>query len=149
MKISKELKNGFLIFIGIGIFFLLMETFGLSNLYFLRLFNVVIVVYGLNRTIKANINEGNKNFLTNFVSAGLTGAIGVILSIIALSIYISLRGGAEYLSRLSESFIYGKTTNVAEYCMVLSLEGMASVLIVVFATIQYWKTKDSFKEYQA
>ena len=149
MKISKELKNGFLIFIGIGIFFLLMEVLKLSNLYFLRLFNVVIVVYGLNRTIKANIEQGDRNFLTNFISAGLTGAIGVILSIIGLAIYITIRGGSDYLANLSDSFIYGKTTSIAEYCMVLSLEGMASVLIVVFATIHYWKTKDSFKEYQA
>lgn len=126
-----------------------MEVLGLSNLYFLRLFNIVIVVYGLNRTIKANIEDGNKDFLANFVSAGLTGAIGIILSIIALSVYISLRGGTEYLSQLSNSLIFGKTTNIAEYCMVLSLEGMASVIIVVFATIQYWKTKDSFKEYKA
>lgn len=149
MKLSKEFKNGFLIFIGIGLFFLSMEALGLSNLYFLRMFNILIVVYGLNRTIKSNIQEGHKNFLTNFVSAGLTGAIGVVLSIIALAVYITYRGGSAYVSKLSDSFIYGKTENVAEYCMVISLEGMASVLIVVFATIQYWKTKDTFKEYQA
>lgn len=149
MKLSKEFKNGFIIFLGIGLFFLLMEGLGLSDNYFLRGFNVIIIVFGLNRTINANIQEGQKNFLTNFVSAGLTGAIGVVLSIIALSIYITLRGGSEYMSHLSDSVISGKTDSSAQYCMVLLLEGMASVLIVVFATIQYWKTKDSFKEYQA
>lgn len=149
MKLSKEFKNGFIIFLGIGLFFLLMEGLGLSDNYFLRGFNVIIIVFGLNRTINANIQEGQKNFLTNFVSAGLTGAIGVVLSIIALSIYITLRGGSEYMSQLSDSVISGKTDSIAQYCMVLLLEGIASVLIVVFATIQYWKTKDSFKEYQA
>ena len=52
MKLPKELVNGFIIFIGIGLYFLLMEFLGLADMYFLRLFNILFVFYGTNKTLK-------------------------------------------------------------------------------------------------
>ena len=57
MKIAQEILNGFLMFLGIGTYFLLMEVLGLSNNYILRIFNVLIVIYFLNKTIKFNIEN--------------------------------------------------------------------------------------------
>ena len=42
---SLEIKNGFLIFLAIGIYFLLMELLGLSQLFYLRLVNIFFVFY--------------------------------------------------------------------------------------------------------
>jgi hypothetical protein len=50
MSVSKEFYNGVLIFIGIGIYFLLMELLGLSDVFMLRMLNIFIVVFFLNRT---------------------------------------------------------------------------------------------------
>lgn len=146
MKLSKEFINGFIIFVGFGIYFLIMEALGLSKYYVLRLFNVLIVMYGLSRTIKSNLKEGKTSYLSNLISTGLTGFIGIGLGIIGLAIYIDMQGGQAYISKLSEAFMFGGQPTLGEYCLGLAIEGFASVLIVVFVNMQYWRTKNVFKE---
>lgn len=146
MKLSKELTNGIIIFLGIGIYFILMDILGLSKYYILRVFNVLIVIYGLNKTIKSNLAEGKKGYLQNCLSSGLTGFIGIALGIIGLSLYVYyFRGGVSYLNSLSKAFLFGGNPTLAEYCFGLFIEGIASVLIVVFINIQYWNTKNVFE----
>ena len=84
MKLPKELVNGFIIFIGIGLYFLLMEFLGLADMYFLRLFNILFVFYGTNKTLKSNFAEGKTILASNAVSALFTSLSGVFLSIIGL-----------------------------------------------------------------
>lgn len=147
MKLSKEFINGFLIFLGIGIYFLLMEAFGLSKYYILRIFNVLIVIYGLNRTIKSNLKEGKTAYLSNLISSGLTGLIGIGLGIVGLAVYVYyIKGGTSYLNNLSEAFLFGGNPTLAEYCFGLFIEGIASVFMVVFINMQYWRTKDVFRD---
>ena len=110
MNISKELNNGVLIFVGIGIYFLVMELLGLSHLFFLRMLNIFIVIYFLNKTIKSNYNEGKIDYLENLISGTLTSLIGVVLSVVGLLIYISMRGGDAYLAKLSQNFLFGGGT---------------------------------------
>ena len=45
MKISKELVNGFIIVLGIALYFLLMQLLGLADIYLLRVFNVLFIFY--------------------------------------------------------------------------------------------------------
>lgn len=146
MKLSTEFKYGILIFLGIGIYFLLMEVFGLSNLYFLRILNVFIVIYGLNLAIKANLKNGKLGYLPNLISSALTGFIGIGLGIIGLVSYLKIRGGEQYMNQLSEAFLFGGEPSIAEYSFGLFIEGIASVLIVAFINMQYWRTKDVFKD---
>ena len=138
---SREFRNGTIIFVGIGIYFLLMEMLGLSNHFYLRILNVFIVLYGTNRTIKANIYEGQNDYLFNLTSGAMTAFIGVILSVIALNIYIHLRGGAEYIKTLSEAFLFGGSPSIYQYCAGLLFEGLASSAIGAFTLMQYWKGK--------
>lgn len=145
MKISHEITNGFLMFLGIGSYFLLMEVLGLSNNYLLRIFNVLIVVYFLNKTIKFNIQNGKNGYLLNMISASLTGVIGIILGIIGLALYIQFNGIDESVARLSKEFLFGGNPTLGEYCISLLFEGLASVLMVVFINVQYWQTKGVFK----
>jgi len=146
MKLSNEFKYGFLIFLGIGFYFLLMEVLGLSNLYFLRILNVIIIVYGLNLVIKSNLENGKTGYLQNFTSSALTGFIGIALSIIGLFLYLNLRGGTLYLNKLSDAFLFGGDPSIPEYSFGLFIEGIASVLMVAFINILFWKTKNVFKE---
>lgn len=146
MKLSTEFKYGILIFLGIGIYFLLMEAFGLSNLYFLRILNVFIVIYGLNLAIKTNLKNGKLGYLPNLISSALTGFIGIGLGIIGLVSYLKIRGGEQYMKQLSEAFLFGGEPSIAEYSFGLFIEGIASVLIVAFINMQYWRTKDVFKD---
>lgn len=139
MKNNIELRNGFLIFIGIALFFLAMDFLGLANKNHLRALNAFIVLYGINKTIKTNMQSGITTYLENLLSGFKTGIIGVFLGIVGLIIYIYLKGGEVYLLKLSDTFFFVGKTNIIKYCSVLLFEGIASSLIGSFALMQYWK----------
>lgn len=141
MKLPKELLNGSIIFIGIGIFFLLMNVLGLANLFYLRLLNVFFIFYGVNKTIQMNIVEGKKEFVTNAVSAMITSLVGVFLSIIGLIIYSYSQGGDAYVQSLSKTFLFGGNPSVTTYSICLLFEGMASSVIVTMLLMLYWNNK--------
>jgi hypothetical protein len=141
MKLQKEFTNGIIIFIGIALYFLIMEMLGFSKQYLLRVLNVVFVWYGVNRTIKSNMMEGKNGYLTNMLSAGLTAFIGVFLSICGLLALIYAKGGTNYISNLSHDFLFGGNPTVNEYCFSVLFEGLASAVIVVFIAMQYWRGK--------
>lgn len=142
MNLSKELHNGIMIFIGIGIYFLLMELLGLSDVFILRLLNILIVVYYVNKTIKTNYNQGKIEYLDNLISGALTSLIGVGLSVAALLAYISFKGGDTYLANLSQNFLFGGgNPSMYQFCIGLLFEGIASSIIITFTLMQYWKDR--------
>ena len=142
MKFKREIINGFIIFAGIGAYFLLMEALHLSHIFYLRLFNVLFVIYGVNRDIKGNIAAGVRGYNTNFMAAFITSMIGAALSIAALLIYIYARGGSEYLYDTPYRYIFGGgTTSVNYFCLGLSLEAFAASLAVSFVLMQFYKSK--------
>ena len=141
MKLPKELVNGGIIFIGIGVYFLLMNALGYANLFYLRLLNVFFVFYGVNRTIEMNINEGKKNFVDNAISAMITSLIGVFLSIIGLVAYSYMNGGDSYVKNLPQSFLFGGNPSVNTYSICLLFEGIASSVIVTMLLILYWNNR--------
>ncbi len=141
MKLPKELYNGVVIFIGIALYFLLMEVLHLSDLFFLRLFNIVFIYYGVNRTLKSNFAEGKNNFADNAISALLTALTGVLFSIMGLVAYIYAKGGDEYIRTLSESLLFVGSPSVMTYNISLLFEGIVSAVIVTFSLMLYWKKK--------
>ncbi|RKS99573.1 hypothetical protein [Flavobacterium sp. 123] len=141
MKLPKEFRNGFIIFLGIGLYFLLMILLGLGNITALRLLNVVFVFYGVNQTIKMNLNEGKKNFVSNAISAFVTSLVGVFLSIIGLLFYSYMRGGDTYIQSLSKTFLFGGNPTVNTYCISLLFEGIASSVIVTLLLMLYTNNK--------
>jgi hypothetical protein len=143
MKLPKELTNGFLIFLGISLYFLAMNLLGLPNLVYLRLFNVLFVFYGVNRTIKMNLAEGEKNFVADATSAMYTSVIGVVLSVLGLLIFSYVKGGDSYIQSLSESFLFGGNPSINSYCISLFFEGIASSVIVVLLLMLYWNNRHS------
>ena len=143
MKLPKELTNGLLIFLGISMYFLIMNVLCLANLVYLRLFNILFVFYGVNRTIKMNLAEGNKNFVSDAASAMITSIIGVLLCVLGLLIYSYMQGGDSYVQSLSESFLFGGNPSINSYCISLFFEGIASSVIVVLLLMLYWNNRHS------
>jgi hypothetical protein len=141
MKLPKELVNGFIIFIGIGLYFLIMELLGLADMYFLRLFNVLFVFYGTYKTLNSNFAEGKKILVSNAVSALLTSLTGIFLSIIGLIIYSYIKGGDAYVGSLSKTFLFGGEPSVMTYSISLLFEGIVSAVIVTFMLMLYWDTR--------
>jgi uncharacterized membrane protein (DUF485 family) len=141
MKIPKEIHNGFIIFLGIGLYFLVITLIGLQNKPFFRLVNFVFLFYGVDLTVNTNFAEGNKNIFSNAISAFITCFIGTFLSVFALLIYIHLHGGESYIPTLAKTFIFGGNPSVASYCLSLSLEGAASSIIVTLIYMLYTNNK--------
>jgi hypothetical protein len=141
MKLSKEITNGTIIFTGIAMYFLLMDAIGIADLFYLRLFNIIFVFYGVNRTIAMNVSEGKKGFVTNAVSAMTTSVIGVILSIIGLVIYSYAKGGDSYVRSLSKTFLFGGNPSIEAYSLCLLFEGVASSVIVTMLLMLYWNNQ--------
>jgi hypothetical protein len=141
MKVKKEIKNGYFIFISIGTYFLLMEFLGLSDLFYLRLFNIVFIVYAVNDTLRSRIAHGKKNFVSNATAAMTTSVVGVFLSIVGLLIYSYMRGGEEYTHKLSETFLFGGHPSINMYCFTLFFEGIASSVVVTMLLMLYYNDK--------
>ncbi len=141
MKISKEFQNGFLIFLGIAIYFLLMNLVGLSDVFYLRLFNTLFVLYGVNRTIMMNIHDGEVFLVNNAKSAMKTSLIGVFLSIIGLIVFSYLQGGDQYVQSLSKTFLFGGNPSVMTYSICLLFEGIASTVVVTMLLLLYWNNR--------
>lgn len=141
MKISKEVFNGATIFVGISVYFLLMNALGFADVFYLRLLNVLFVFYGVNKTIQMNVAEGKKTFVSNAVSAMMTSLVGVVLSIVGLIIYSYMKGGDNYVQSLSETFLFGGNPSVETYCISLLFEGIASSVIVTLFAMLYWNNR--------
>ena len=141
MKISKEFQNGFLIFLGIAIYFLFMNLVGLSDVFYLRLFNTLFVLYGVNRTIMMNIHDGEVLLANNAKSAMKTSLIGVFLSIIGLIIFSYLQGGDQYVQSLSKTFLFGGNPSAMTYSICLLFEGIASTVVVTMLLLLYWNNR--------
>ncbi|MCZ8228930.1 hypothetical protein [Flavobacterium sp.] len=141
MKLSREFQNGFLIFLGIAIYFLVMNVIGLSDVFYLRLFNTLFVLYGVNRTIMMNVHDGQVLLANNAKSAMKTSLIGVFLSIIGLIIYSYLQGGDEFVQSLSKTFLFGGNPSVMTYSICLLFEGIASTVVVTMLLLLYWNNR--------
>ena len=141
MEAPKELINGILIFLGIGLYFLIINALGHADLAYLRLLNIVFIFYGVNKTIRMNLLEGNTNFVKNAISAMTTCVVGIVLSIIGLLIFSYSYGGDSYIQSLSESFLFGGDPSINTYCISLFFEGIASSVIVTFMLMTYWNSR--------
>lgn len=148
MKLPKEISNGLIIFIGIGVYFLLMEVLGLADLIYLRLFNVLFVFYGTNRTLQTNFTEGKLVLVSNAVAALLTSLTGVFLSILGLIIYSYAQGGDAFVKSLSKTFLFGGNPSVMTYSISLLFEGIVSAVIVTFILLLIWETRYKSDKHQ-
>lgn len=142
MKYSRELINGFIIFLGIGVYFLIIQFLKLSDVPMLRIFNILFVVYGVNRTLTQNHSDGIRGYNTNLLSAVITSMVGAFLSVACLLAFIEYNGGEAYLKTLSDSFVFGGgELTIQQYCIGLLFESSAASLMVSFCLMQYWKNK--------
>lgn len=141
MKLSKELTNGFIIFLGISLYFLFINAIGYGDKAYLRLFNTVFVLYGVNRTIKTNVSEGKNNFVSNGIAALKTSLIGVLLSVIGLLIYSYINGGDTFVQSLPKTFLFTGNPTTVDFCISLLFEGIASSVLVAMLLMLYWNDK--------
>lgn len=139
---NTEIYNGIKTFIVLGIYFLIIEGLGLAHSSFLRLLNVFIVVYFVNKSIQSRLVEG-KGFLSLFGSAFFTNLIAVVLSTMALAGYVYFFRGTSHIQTLAKPLlaIGGFDLTVSQFSFAIFAEGFASGVIISFISMQYWKNK--------
>jgi len=141
MKLPKELINAFIIVAGIAIYFFIIDLLGLSNILWLRVVNVLFVWYGVTRTLSYNVEHGKKDYGYNLLSAGATAILGVVFATIALVAFVHLKGGDAYVENLSADLLFGGKPTANQFCIGIFIEGLASALMVIFVSVQYWRKK--------
>lgn len=142
MKVSRILINGFIIYIGIALFFLLMEVLGWSDQVYLRLVNFIFVIYGVNKTIRSNFKDHIDGYFTNLGAGIFTALVSLALGLVSLVAYIEYKGGNAYLNTFEEYYIFGGgNPSLYEFITILTIEGAAASVIVSFAIMQFWKDK--------
>ena len=132
-------QNAFKIYAGIALFFLIMKVFGLEKIMALRMFNFVIVIWGINSAIKMNIfKNGETNYLSNIFIGIATSLIAVFASAISLLIYAYFIS-PDFIHVLESSMLWGDNLSVGLITIVIFFEGTASSVISSFIVMQYWK----------
>ncbi|MCZ8198790.1 MAG: hypothetical protein O9267_14410, partial [Flavobacterium sp.] len=71
---------------------------------------------------------------------------GISLGIIGLLVYLNINGGEEYIKKLSKSFLLGGDLSIVQYSFALFIEGIASILIVSYINVQFWRLKKGLNE---
>lgn len=146
---SIEISNGVGVFILLGGYFLFLDLVGLADQFYLRIFNVLFVMYGVNRTIQTRLNNGLYSYFGNLVAGFFTSIVGVGLGVVGLAIYIGVFRGESYMVQLADSlFITAQPGNLFQYCLGLMIEGVGSSVVLSYAIMQRWKNVNSVLEAQ-
>jgi len=131
-----EFKNGLIIWLILGVFFLLMDAMGLANVPYLKIFNIVFILFGVNMTLRHYAKKG-ANYGQLFVKGCYTAFLGIGLALLGLIFYLEVLLGGVDMSQYSTTVI--PTTGLSQYVLALFAEGISSAVIVVFVLLQYWK----------
>lgn len=133
-------RYGLYSFAGIATLFLLMKLFGLENVTYLRLLNLVIVLFFSNRLAKIN-HRFNKDldYFEALISLILANLLTVALSIIGFAIYAGLIDKT-FIQHFESGVFWGGHLTLKNAIMSLLMEGIAGSVIVSFILMQYWQT---------
>lgn len=132
---TNAIRNGLLIFGLIGVYFVILELLGLTDNVFLKFINFIFVLIGVNNTLKQASKIG-VDYLKKLVAGVVTVFTGIVLSAIALLIYLNVNESSE-ISAYAMTLIPAETN--FEFAGIIFVEGFTSSLMIVFIMLQYWK----------
>lgn len=132
---TNAIKNGLLLFGLIGVYFVVLELLGLTDNVFLKFINFIFVLIAVNNTLKTT-SKVSDSYLKKLVGGVITVFIGILLSAIALFIYLNVNETTT-LSAYAMTLIPANTN--LEFVGIIFVEGFTSSLMIVFIMLQYWK----------
>jgi hypothetical protein len=142
MKGSRIFINALIIYICIGVFFIIMEQLGWADIIYLRLINFIFVFYGVNRTVRSNFKDNINGYFTNLGAAFLTAFVSLVLSVFSLMLYLEAMGGERHMETYAGNYIFGGgDPSPYQFGIGLFIEGLAACAIVSFVLMQFWKDK--------
>jgi hypothetical protein len=136
LKRTNAIRNGLLLFVILGLYFLLLDALGWADNLFLRLGNYVFIFLLVNNTLKSAVKNG-ENYLSKLAVGIVTVFIAMTLGAISLFIYLQvLEPDLErYISPVIAANSY------SGLCVALFIQSLASSMILVFILSQLYKNK--------
>lgn len=131
-------KYGAFTAVGLLIFFFIMRLLDLLYVVELRVFNVVIMVIGINMAVK-ELKKRSPETFTYFKGMGtgvLTGIIASILFGLFVFIYVSFIDTG-LMQSIIENEPMGRFMNPYIVSVIIAVEGIASALLVSFILMNY------------
>lgn len=136
-------KNGLFIFGGLTAFFLIMRLVGLAEIYWLRAFNLVIVIFFLRNAIlsfRQKSSESYQSFNTMFMISVRTCFVGIGFFAIFLAIYLD-QIDTSFMDTLAVKESFGGQITAVSAAFIVFVEGMISGMSASFVLIQLFKSK--------
>jgi hypothetical protein len=136
LKRAHAVRNGIVLFILLGLYFLLLDALGWTDNIMLRLLNYAFIIAVLKNSIKHAVKNG-ENYLNKLLIGIVTVFIGLTLSIIALYVYFRI---FEFPLEQYKTSLMAANSYI-ELCGALYIEGLSSSIILVFIMLQFYKNK--------
>ncbi|MES2140579.1 MAG: hypothetical protein V4511_12805 [Bacteroidota bacterium] len=136
-------KVGFVTFLSLVAYFMIMKFLGLSHVLELRFFNIVIlavgICYGINK-IKRALQEPDF-YLKGWAQAMFISVVCTVLFALFMSLYLTYFDES-LMQHIKETTTLGFTVASGFHIFfALFMEGMASSVVITLAAMQYFKTK--------
>jgi|SRR5690554_4240924 len=131
---SHAIRNGVILFIILGLYFLILDFLGLADNIFLRLLNYVFIIGILNSTLKNAVSNG-ENYLRKLFIGIATVFTGLGLGAIGLLIYLSVLEPP--IENYVDSII--AANSYAGLSFALFIQSLTSSIILVFIMLQFYK----------
>jgi hypothetical protein len=73
------------------------------------------------------------------MSSIVAGIAGVLLSVVGLAAFLTLKNDPLFISEISSNLLFANGKGINAICIGILFEGIASVVILSFILMQYWK----------
>ncbi|AEV31804.1 hypothetical protein [Owenweeksia hongkongensis] len=136
-------KNGLFMLGGLIAYFLLMRVVGLAEVYWLRTFNLVILILFVRNSIlsfRRQSSESYQSFNTMFMISVRTCFVGIGLFALFLAIYLD-QIDKTFMANLAVKESFGGEITAVSAASIVFIEGMISGLAASFVLIQLFKSK--------
>jgi len=133
------IRFGLLTAFGLITYFLIMNLVGLVYIVELRVFNFVILAYGVWLALKKYVNHTGDEivYLRSLILGVLTSLIAVAPFAIFIFIYMST--DVAFMQHIVENEIFGQYLNPYIVSFLIFFEGMISGFFIAFTLMQYMK----------
>lgn len=136
LKRSHAIRNALLLFVLLGIYFLILDALGWADNIFFRLGNYVFIFLIVNKSMK-NAVRNSESYLNKLAIGIVTVFIAMTLG--AISLFVYLNAFEPPLERYVSSII--AANSYSGLCFSLFIQSIASSMIIVFIMSQWYKNK--------
>lgn len=135
-------KVGFITFLSLVAYFMIMKFFGLSHILELRFFNFVILTFGICYGIykyKRELQESDF-YMKGWGQGMFISVVSIVLFALFMSLYLSYFD-EPLMQHIRETTTLGFTVASGFHVFfAIFMEGMASAVVITLAAMQYFKS---------